>query len=150
MKVLLPSRTGYCVWGVEGNAGVEIVEDFVNLLNLVVGRSCGSEAGKGYWRRQRHTLRLWRRCLPDGQGSRSSRGCVRSPFDFDRHEPQMRALELGVSTVPFDPTTPRLTVTLSIGRLGGIMRRASAEPVLLPLRRPGGVMRRKMIDPLQF
>jgi len=45
VKVLFPSWTRDCV---EGDAGVEIVEDFVDLLYLVVNRSCVSEAGEGY------------------------------------------------------------------------------------------------------
>jgi hypothetical protein len=69
VKILFPLRTWYSVKGVEGDAGVEIVEDFVNLLYLVVGRIRASEAGEGYLRRQRHVHRRWRRCLPDGRGS---------------------------------------------------------------------------------
>ena len=48
MKILFPSWTRYCVWGVEDNAGVEIVKDFVDLLDLIVNRSCASEVGEGY------------------------------------------------------------------------------------------------------
>lgn len=48
VKFLFPSWTRYRVWGVEGNAGVEIVKDFVDLLDLIVNRSCASEAGEGY------------------------------------------------------------------------------------------------------
>lgn len=45
---MFPSWTRYCVWGIEGNAGVEIVKNFVDLLDLIVGRSHVSEAGEGY------------------------------------------------------------------------------------------------------
>ena len=58
MKISFPLWTRYRVWGVENNAGVEVVEDFVDFLDLIVGGSCVSEAGERYWRRQRHTLRV--------------------------------------------------------------------------------------------
>ena len=45
---MFPSRTRYCVWSVEGNAGVEIVKNFVDLLDLIVSRSYTSEAVEGY------------------------------------------------------------------------------------------------------
>ena len=45
VKVLFPSRARYCV---ESDAGVEVVEDFVDFLYLVMDRSWASEAGEGY------------------------------------------------------------------------------------------------------
>ena len=67
MKILFPSWTRYCVWGVEGNAGIEVVKDFVDLLDLIVGRSYASETSERYLRRERHALGLGRCCLPDGR-----------------------------------------------------------------------------------
>jgi len=45
VKVCFPSRTRYYLWGVEG---VEIVKDFVDLLDFIVDRSCASQACEGY------------------------------------------------------------------------------------------------------
>ena len=44
VKILFPSWAGYCLWGVESNAGVEIVKDFVDLLDFVLGGSWAREA----------------------------------------------------------------------------------------------------------
>lgn len=68
MKFLFPSRSGYCFWEVEGDAGVEVVKEFVNFLDLIVSRSYVSKASEGYRRRQRHAFRLGRRCLPGEVG----------------------------------------------------------------------------------
>ena len=67
VKRSFPSRTGHCVGGVEDDAGVEVVENFVDLLDLILGRGYVPDVGEGYWRRQRHALRL--ASLPDGQES---------------------------------------------------------------------------------
>lgn len=48
MKISFPSWAGYCFWDVEGDAGVEIVKDFVDFLDLIVGRSYVSEASERY------------------------------------------------------------------------------------------------------
>ena len=48
VKILFPSWTGHCGGGVENDTGVEVVEDFVDFLYLIVGRSCVPEVGEGY------------------------------------------------------------------------------------------------------
>ena len=82
MKILFPSWTGYRFWGVEGDAGVEIVEEFVDFLDLVVDRSCASKAGEWYLRRQRHALRQRRRCPPGDEvrGSKPGMGQDSDPI----------------------------------------------------------------------
>lgn len=48
MKILFPSWAGYCLRDIEGHAGVEVVKDFVDLLDFVVDRSWASEAIERY------------------------------------------------------------------------------------------------------
>ena len=48
VNVSFPSWSGYCVWGFQGDTGVEGVKDFVDFLNFIVGRSYVSDPGERY------------------------------------------------------------------------------------------------------
>lgn len=80
---MFPSRTGYRFRGVEGDASVEVVKEFVYLLDLIVGGSCTSKASEWYWRRQRHA----RDCGFPAWGKGSSRGDGRPKAIVDHRVP---------------------------------------------------------------